>query len=436
MLKICFIGAGSSVFAKNLVMDILQNRQLNDVHISLHDIDEERLAVSQKMTENLIAQVKASAKVSSHTDRRASLIGAKYVFTMMQIGGYKPCTVTDFDIPKKYGLQQTIADTLGIGGIMRGLRTIPVILDIAQDIEDICPDAYFINYVNPMAMLQMALHRKFPGIKTLGLCHSIRYTIRELAEDLQMKPEEIDFLCAGINHVAFYLSLTDKNNGDSLYPRLYQVLQDKTYPDTNKVRYEMLERLGYFVTESSEHFSEYVPWFIKENRQELVSKFNIPLDEYLRRCEEQTKDWQNIKVQLEDPQHEFKLETSVEYAENIIAAIEFNKEVEINANVSNAEGLIDNLPRDCCVEVPCLINNQGIQQREVGKIPVHLAALMQSNINVQQLTVEAALTSKKEHIYHAAMMDPHTGAELPLNEIWDMVDELLLAHKDWLPNYT
>lgn len=436
MLKICFIGAGSSVFAKNLLMDILQNRQLSDVHISLHDIDAERLAVSHKMAENLISQIKASAKVFSHMDRREALQDAKYVFTMMQVGGYKPCTVTDFEIPQKYGLRQTIADTLGVGGIMRGLRTIPVILDIAQDIQDICPDAYFINYVNPMAMLQMALHRKFPEIKTLGLCHSIRHTLGELADDLQMQPQEIDFLCAGINHVAFYLSLTSKNNGESLYPRLHQVLKDKTYPAANKVRYEMLGRLGYFVTESSEHFSEYVPWFIKENRQELISQFNIPLNEYIRRCEEQTQDWQNIKVQLEDPQHEFKLKTSVEYAENIIAAIEFNKEVEINANVPNAEGLIENLPNDCCVEVPCLINDQGIHHRHIGKIPVHLAALMQSNINVQQLTVEAALTSKKEHIYHAAMMDPHTGAELPLNEIWNLVDELLSAHKDWLPNYT
>ena len=436
MLKICFVGAGSSVFAKNLLMDILQNPELHDIELALFDIDADRLAVSQRMSENLVAQMKAPSRVVSYTDRKQALKSANYVITMMQVGGYKPCTVTDFEIPKKYGLRQTIADTLGIGGIMRGLRTIPVILDLAQDMEELCPDAHLLNYVNPMAMLQMALHRKFPGLKTLGLCHSVRYTIQELAADLKMRPADIDFQCAGINHVAFYLQLTDKSSGESLYPRLHKILEEGAYPNTNRVRYEMLRRLGYFVTESSEHFSEYVPWFIKGNCKTLIKDFNIPLDEYIRRCEAQLQDWGKMKQELQDPKHKFELTTSVEYAENIISALEFDSEVEINPNVSNEEGWIENLPRDCCVEVPCKIDRKGVQPVKVGALPVHLAALMQSNINVQQLTVAAALENKREHIYHAAMMDPHTGAELGLKDIWNMVDDLLEAHKDWLPTYS
>ena len=436
MLKICFIGAGSSVFAKNLLMDILQNHDLPELQIALHDIDPDRMAVSERMCKNLINHFQANAKVSSHMDRREAMKNTNYVVTMMQVGGYKPCTVTDFEIPKKYGLRQTIADTLGIGGIMRGLRTIPVILDIARDIEDVCPDACFLNYVNPMAMLQMALHRKFEGIKTLGLCHSIRYTIQELAEDIKMKADEISFLCAGINHMAFFLKLEEKGTGESIYPHLHKIREEGSFPKTNMVRYEMLGRLGYFVTESSEHFSEYVPWFIKTGQEELIDKFNIPLDEYIRRCEEQSAEWNKLKEELQDPNYKFEIGQSVEYARDIIAGLELDKQVEINANVSNKDGLIDNLPKDCCVEVPCLINSRGITPQKVGALPPHLAALMQTNINVQQLTVEAALSGKKEHIYHAAMLDPHTGAELNLTQIWEMVDGLLDAHSDWLPNYT
>ena len=436
MFRLCFIGAGSSVFAQNLLVDILQNPQFNDIDISLYDIDAERLATSQKMAENLIKQLKLSAKVTSYENRKDALKGANYVVTMMQVGGYKPCTVSDFEVPKKYGLRQTIADTLGIGGIMRALRTIPVILDVARDMQEICPDAYLLNYVNPMAMLQMALHREFPQLKTLGLCHSIRYTIQDIAADLKMKPEDIAFTCAGINHIAFYLTLKDIKSGESLYPRLRQVEAAATYPPSNKVRYEMLKRFGYFVTESSEHFSEYVPWFIKNNRPELIQEFNIPLDEYIRRCEEQSQEWQDMRLQLEDPNNEFKIERSVEYVEDILAALELNNPVEIHANVSNHQGLIANLPNDCCVEVACHIDKNGIDEQRVGNLPIHLAALMQTNINVQKLTVEAALSRKKEYIYHAAALDPHTAAELNLTQIWKMVDELLLQHKDWLPQYS
>jgi alpha-galactosidase len=428
MAKITFIGAGSTVFAKNLLGDILGYPELADSSITLFDIDEERLATSEVVARKVAAIRGGNPIIEATTDRQRALYGADYAICMIQVGGYKPSTVIDFEIPKKYGLRQTIADTLGIGGIMRGLRTIPVLLDMCRDMESLCPTVTFLNYVNPMAMNCWAISRA-SSIKTVGLCHSVQGTAKQLARDIGVPVEEIDYLCAGINHMAFYLKF--ERDGIDLYPELRRVLDEGRAPNDNLVRYEMLKRLGYFVTESSEHFAEYVPWFIKRDRKDLIKKFNIPLDEYPSRCETQIKEWHALRKQYER-EATVDLPTSAEYGAPIIHSIETGAPSVIYGNVANT-GLIDNLPEGCCVEVPCLIDRNGIQPTHVDSLPPHLAALMQTNINVQALTVEAALTGKREHVYHAAMLDPHTAAELDLDRIWRLVDDLLAAHGDWIP---
>jgi len=466
MPKITFIGAGSTVFAKNLLGDILSFPELADATISLHDIDPERLRTTEVVARRIAKGLRAHPKIEATLERRQALEGADYAIAMFQIAGYKPGTVVDFEIPKKYGLRQTIADTLGVGGIMRGLRTIPVLLEMAADMAELCPDVTFLNYVNPMAMLTWAMNRATP-IKTVGLCHSVQGTAEQLAHDLRIPIEEINYRCAGINHMAFYLRFERRlPNGDveDLYPRLRQVIAENRVPDWNRVRYEMFQRLGYFVTESSEHFSEYVPWFIKRDRPDLIERFNIPLDEYIRRCEVQIAGWEATHETVLNPdapideatlrerllaanasEHDvrnvigmvlnFDAPTpSHEYGAYIIHSLETGVPRVIYGNVSN-RGLIDNLPQGCCVEVPCLVDKNGIQPTRIGTLPPQLAALMQTNINVQGLTVEAALTGKREHIYHAAMLDPHAAAELDLEQIWQLVDELIEAHGDWLPAY-
>ena len=460
MTKISMLGAGSTVFAKNLMGDILSYPELQDATISLHDIDEQRLATSVVVARNIADTLGIDPTIEATTDRRASLDGADYAISMIQVAGYKPGTEIDFEIPKKYGLRQTIADTLGIGGIMRGLRTIPVLLDFCYDMEELCPDVTFLQYVNPMAMNCWAIDRA-TSIKTIGLCHSVQGTAMQLARDINVPIDEINYVCAGINHMAFYL--TFERDGLDLYPEIRKVIEEERVPDWNRVRYEMLKRLGYSVTESSEHFAEYVPWFIKRDRPDLIEEFNVPLDEYIRRCELQITGWDFMRRKLEDPEldlvDEFvaamkdagiaeehvplivdnfnnvnKVERSHEYGSGIIHSIETGQPRVVYGNVPN-NGLIDNLPQDCCVEVPCLVNKNGIQPTKIGALPPHLAALMQTNVNVQSLTVEAALTGKREHIYHAAMLDPHTAAELDLDQIWNLVDDLIDAHGDWLPEY-
>ncbi|CAA9541364.1 MAG: GH4 [uncultured Thermomicrobiales bacterium] len=429
--KVTLIGAGSTVFAKNLLGDILSFPELAGADICLYDIDEGRLATSEIVARKVADTLGAHPTIGTTTDRRRALDGADYALCMIQVGGYKPATVTDFEIPKKYGLRQTIADTLGIGGIMRGLRTIPVLLDMARDMEELCPDALFMNYVNPMAPLCWAMSRATP-IKTIGLCHSVQGTARELANDLGVPADEIDFRCAGINHMAFYLRF--ERHGEDLYPALRAIAEEGRAPAANKVRYEMLRRLGYFVTESSEHFSEYVPWFIKRDRPDLIERFTIPLDEYPRRCEVQIAGWEEMRERYVSDEP-VTIKRTHEYAAPIIHSIETGTPRVVNVNVPN-HGLIANLPAGCAVEVPCLVDANGVQPTAVGALPPHLAALMQTNVNVQGLIVEAALTGKREHIYHAAMLDPHTGAELDLDQIWSLVDELIAAHGDLLPAYT
>ena len=435
MPKIALIGAGSTIFAKRLIGDILLTPELaGDTQIALHDIDEDRLRTSEIVTRRIAEKLRLNTLVFASTDRRKVLVGADYVIFMMQVGGYKPSTIIDFEIPKKYGLRQTIADTLGVGGIMRALRTIPVIRDILRDMEGVCPRAILLNYVNPMAMLCMAINQIAPGINMVGLCHSVQGTAEQLAKDLNENVSDIEYFCVGINHMSFYLRFEKKLNGlnEDLYPRLREIAEKKSMPEDNRVRYEMLKRLGFFVTESSEHFSEYTPWFIKRDRPDLIDEFNIPLDEYITRCEKQISEWDEQRINLENKNQSIEVCQSHEYAASIINGLENDKEVTINGNVSN-DGLIDNLPGNISVEVPCIINRNGIQPVKVGIIPTHLAALMMTNINVQQLTVEAALSGEKKHVYHAAMLDPHTAAELSVDEIWHLVDDLLEAHGGMIP---
>jgi alpha-galactosidase len=419
--RIAFIGAGSTVFTRNLIGDVLSLPELSGSTFSLMDIDAERLRTSEIAARRLVDAHGAAATVEATLDRRAALAGADYVVTSFQVGGLRPSTIVDFEVPKRFGLRQTIADTLGVGGIMRALRTIPVLLDVCRDIEKLCPDALLLQYVNPMAPLCWAV-AEATSVRAVGLCHSVQHTAAELAHDVGVPAEEVEYLVAGINHVAFFLRL--ERGGEDLYPALRRV----TPPDHNRVRYELLHHFGYFVTESSEHFAEYVPWFIKDGRPDLIERFNIPLDEYVRRSEAQIAQW-------DEP---VAVARSEEYGADIIRACETGEPFEFNGNVPNTYGggaRIDNLPPDCCVEVPCVASESGIEPQPVGALPRHLGALMQTNVNVQGLIIEAALTGSRDAVYHAAMLDPHTAAELSLDEITRLVDDLLEAHGDWIPPF-
>jgi alpha-galactosidase len=423
MPKIAFIGAGSTEFATKLTADILSLPELADSTIALMDIDAERLAVSERAARRIADALGTRARVEATLDRRDAVTGADYVVTMMQVGGYRPATVTDFEIPKRFGLRQTIADTLGVGGIMRGLRTVPVLLQLCRDMEQVCPDALLLQYVNPMAILCWAAARA-SSIRVVGLCHSVQGTIRDLAFDLNLEPAEIDYVCAGINHLAFYLEL--RHGGRDLYPELRRLVDEGSVPEWNRVRYELFRYFGYFSTESSEHLAEYVPWFIKSARPELVERFNIPLDEYPRRCEENERRWEHLRASAESD-GAVSVTRSDEYCACIVHALETGEPFTFNGNVAN-DRLIDNLPAGCCVEVPCVADENGITPQRIGALPPQLAGLIQTNVNVQALTVEAALTGRRDLVDHAAMLDPHTAAELSLDEIHELVDELLAEH--------
>jgi alpha-galactosidase len=439
--KITFIGAGSTVFMKNIVGDVLQRPSLSGATIALMDINPQRLEESAIVVNKLIATLGVKAKAETHSDQRKALAGADFVVVAFQIGGYEPCTVTDFEVPKKYGLRQTIADTLGVGGIMRGLRTVPHLWKICEDMLAVCPDAILLQYVNPMAINTWAISEKYPEIRQVGLCHSVQGTAMELAHDLDLPYEEIRYRSAGINHMAFYLSFEHRQPDGSyrdLYPDLVRAYREGRVPKPgwnprcpNKVRYEMLTRLGYFVTESSEHFAEYTPYFIKEGRPDLIEKYGIPLDEYPKRCIEQIARWKG-QAEAYRSADRIEVEQSKEYASSIMNSVWTGEPSVIYGNVRN-NGCITSLPRDCAAEVPCLVDASGIQPTYIGELPPQLTALIRTNINVQELTVRALMTENREHIYHAAMMDPHTAAELDLDQIWSLVDDLLAAHGDWLP---
>lgn len=429
MPKITFIGAGSVVFTLNLLGDILTFPELAESEIALMDIDDERLRIAEIMARKVADSLGAHPKITTYADRKAALEGADYVINTIQVGGY-PSTVIDFDIPKKYGLRQTIADTMGIGGIFRALRTIPVMLAMGHDMEQVCPDTTFLNYVNPMAMNTWAVSQA-TNVKTVGLCHSVQGTAWQLAQYMGVPLKELTYRCAGINHMAFYLEL--KHNGQDAYPLLREAAKKQDVWERDPVRFELFQRLGYFVTESSEHSAEYNQFFIRRDRPDLIERFHIPLDEYIRRCKEQIAWWEKMRQQLLDGTADIHPELSGEYAALIIHSQETNTPRVIYGNVLNND-LITNLPTGSCVEVPCLVDASGIQPTRVGKLPPQLAALQMNNVNTQGLVVEAVLTGKKEHVYHAAMFDPHTSAELTLDEIHNLVDDLFTAHGDIIPH--
>lgn len=439
MAKITFMGAGSTVFARNVLGDCMCSPALCDSEIALYDIDKKRLDDSEIILNAINKNVnEGRARIKTYLgeeNRKEALKGATFVVNAIQVGGYDPCTITDFEIPKKFGLRQTIADTLGIGGIMRGLRTIPVMEGFARDMEEVCPDAIFLNYTNPMGILSGYMQR-YTGVKTVGLCHSVQVCSEKLLEKLDMKDKlegRVETI-AGINHMAWLLDLKDKD-GNDLYPEIRRraAEMNASQKHDDMVRFEYIKHLGYYCTESSEHNAEYNPYFIKSRYPELIEKFNIPLDEYPRRCIEQIKGWEEERNSiLKDGK--ITHERSKEYASYIMESVVTNQPYKIGGNVIN-NGSIENLPADACVEVPCLVDGSGVTPCRVGRLPVQLAAMNMTNINVQLLAIEAAATRKKEYIYQAAMLDPHTGAELSIDDIVKMCDELIDAHGDYMKMY-
>ena len=439
MAKITFMGAGSTVFARNVLGDCMCSPALCDSEIALYDIDRKRLEDSEIILNAINKNVnEGRARIKTYLgveNRKDALRNATFVVDAIQVGGYDPCTITDFEIPKKFGLRQTIADTLGIGGIMRGLRTIPVLEGFARDMEEVCPDALFLNYTNPMGILSGYMQR-YTDVKTVGLCHSVQVCSEKLLEKLDMKDKlegRVETI-AGINHMAWLLDIKDED-GNDLYPEIRRraAEMNASQKHDDMVRFEYIKHLGYYCTESSEHNAEYNPFFIKSRYPELIEKFNIPLDEYPRRCIEQIKGWEEERNSiLKDGK--ITHDRSKEYASYIMESIVTNQPYKIGGNVIN-NGSIENLPADACVEVPCLVDGTGVNPCRVGRLPVQLAAMNMSNINVQLLTIEAAATKKKEYIYQAAMMDPHTGAELSIDDIVKMCDELIDAHGDYMKMY-
>ena len=439
-MKLTFMGAGSTVFARSVIGDCMCSEVLRDSEFCLYDIDAKRLEESRTILEAMRITKGGFGKIEVFCgveNRKAALAGADFVVNAIQVGGYEPCTVIDFEIPKKYGLRQTIGDTLGIGGIMRALRTIPVMADFARDMEEVCPDALLLNYTNPMAMLTGYMTRYTP-IKTVGLCHSVQVCVETLLKEVGMEDrlEGHKSLIAGINHMAWLLEIKDKN-GTDLYPEIKTRIDDamKKPGFDDMVRLEYIKNFGYYCTESSEHNAEYNMFYIKSKYPQLIEKYNIPLDEYPRRCINQIEAWQKEYAQILDTGTKDR-KRSREYASHIMEAKVTNKPFQIGGNVLNKGHLITNLPEDACVEVPCLVNGHGILPCNVGALPVQCAAMNMTNINVQLLTIEAAVTGKKEHIYQAAMLDPHTGSELCIDDIKAMVDDLIEAHGSYLPKFS
>ncbi len=474
MPKITFMGAGSTVFAKNVLGDCMMTPALAESTIALYDIDPVRLKESAAMLEAVNRNAGSRARIEQYLgteNRRKALAGASYVVNAIQVGGYDPCTITDFEIPKKYGLRQTIADTLGVGGVFRALRTIPVMMDFAGDMEEVCPDAWLLNYTNPMAMLTGAMLR-YTGVKTVGLCHSVQVCAPTLLNELGIGYDDtVQCRIAGINHQAWLLECT--KGGKDLYPeikrrallynegrldigsfeeRLSMLMMDEQWDQAridharqeydlyqsegkhyDMVRLELMRRFGYYLTESSEHSSEYTPYFIKKDYPELIDRYCIPLDEYPRRCIRQIDEWKKRGHELTS-NPSLSHVRSKEYASRIMEAMETDRPVRIGGNVLNT-GLIDNLPSNACVEVPCLVDRCGVQPCHVGSLPEQCAALNRTNINVQLMAIEAAMTRSKEAVYQAVMLDPHTCAELSIDDIVAMCDDLFEAHGSWLPAY-
>ncbi|MBB6730219.1 alpha-glucosidase/alpha-galactosidase [Cohnella zeiphila] len=431
MLKIAFIGAGSTIFAKNVLGDCMMTPALAEAHIALHDIDLQRLKESETMLQNLNRNNGNKATIIAYADRREALKGATYVVNAITAGAFEPYIRGDHEIPRKYGLKQTYADTLGIGGLFRGLRTAGPMLEFARDMEELCPDAWFLNYTNPMAILTGALLRG-SGIKAVGLCHSVQVCAKELLEGLGMSADNVRWRIAGINHQAWLLDIT--RNGEDLYPEIKRRAAARPGPHDDMVRYEIMNAFGCYVTESSMHGAEYVPYFIKNAYPELLERYNVPTENYKGWGNSREEYWEKVMSELVN-NAEIAHTRTHEYASYIMEAMETNVPFKIAGNVLNTGGLISNLPEEACVEVPCLVDGSGVTPTRFGALPPQLAALNRTNINMQLLAVEAILTGKREHVYHAALLDPHTSAELPIDRIKALVDEMIEANGSMLPAF-
>jgi alpha-galactosidase len=425
--KIAMIGAGSVVFAQHLLGDIMSWPELKEPELALMDIDADRLAVAEAMAGKVAAALDAKPEIKAYRTRKPALEGADYVINTVQIGGF-PSTKIDFEIPAKYGFQQTIGDTNSIGGIFRALRTMPVMVAMAQEMESLCPDAILINYANPMAMVCWAVLRA-TGIQTVGLCHSVQGTAARLAGFMRIPFEELAYAAAGINHMNFYLKL--EHRGKDVYPRLRRAMKKPAIWERDPVRFEVMNRLGYFVSESSEHFAEYMPWFIRRDRPDLIERYQVPIDEYIRRCIRSDQKWKQTKKEIFSDKP-LEVHRSHEYCGYILHAHQTGEPCVIYGNVLN-HGLITNVQQGCCVEVPCLVDRNGIQPCYVGDLPPQLAAPIRSTVNVHELTLEGFFRRKKEHIYQAALLDPRVSAELAVDDIYKMVDDLFEAHGKFVP---
>ena len=432
MAKVAIIGAGSVEFTRNILADLSSYEELHgQLHVALHDIDPERLGYAQRAAENIVARQDAGHTVTSHLDRREAFEGADYLINEIQVGGV-PSTYVDFDIPRTYGLRQTIADTIGIGGIMRGLRTIPVMIEMANEMATLCPGGLLLNYTNPMAMVPWGIWAgsAWPAAQTIGTCHSVRDTHHFLAETVGVPEDDIRYVTAGFNHQCFVYTFQNRHTGEDLYPRLRAIVDADPEGLGRRPRVEIFRQFGYFPTESSEHSSEYVPWFIRHDDQ--IAHFRVEIDEYLRRCEENIAEWKEMKALL-DAGAELDIEVNDELASQIVRAVETGVPREVYANVRN-DGLIDGLPAEACVEVPSIADKNGVLPTRVGALPTQTLALNRTFLNVVELTVRAVLEGSRAHVYQAALLDPNTAANLTTAQICAMVDELIAAHGDFIPD--
>jgi alpha-galactosidase len=429
VIKLAMIGAGSVVFSKNLTGDILSLPELRDATIALMDIDAQRLDVAARLSRKVAAAVGASPKIEATQDRRAALAGADFVINMVQIGGL-PSTQIDFDIPRKYGLHFTIADTTGPGGIFRALRTYPMLRDLCRDMKDVCPKAILLNYANPMSMNMRTIAHH--GVRAVGLCHSVQGTINELSSYLHLDPRQVQFTCAGINHMAFYLKLEQK--GQNLYPRLFEAMNNPDVYNRNKVRFELLKRLGYFVTESSEHNAEYSPYFIPHG-PEQIARYGVPIDEYLRRCDQIGREFEEMR-KIAEGDGPVQFNPSQEYAAPIVQAIVRDKPIIVYGNLPNhgpGGDCITGIPATAITEGPVIADGAGLSWQPIGDLPPQLLGYIQPHLIQQELFLRAVTEERRDHVYQAAMFDPLTAATLTLDQIVSMCDELIAAHGAFLP---
>jgi alpha-galactosidase len=429
MAKVAIIGAGSVEFTRSILADLCSYDEMHGgVQIALHDIDPERLAYAERAAHQIVERTGAGYIVSAHSDRHEAFYGADYLVNQIQVGGYR-ATVADFEVPKKHGVRQTIADTIGIGGIFRGLRTIPVMVAMANEMAELCPHGLLLNYTNPMAMVPWGIYSGSRFANVVGVCHSVRDTHEFLAETVGVSEEEIRFVTAGFNHQAFVYVFEDRRTGEDLYPRLRAAIDADPDGLGRRARVEIFRRFGYFPTESSEHSSEYVPWFLHHDDE--IDRYRILIDDYVFRSDENLAEWERVKARL-DAGEQLEIELNSELASEIVRAIETDVSREVYGNVRNG-GLIEGLPADACVEVPVLVGKNGVRPTRVGTIPPQTLALNRTFLNVVELTVHAALEERRDLVDQAALMDPNAGATLTTSQIVAMVDDLIEAHGDLIP---